>query len=142
LIQRETPTLYRYLAFTSAGGRLNVTGCTVEGGPVLRGGGPTGRPLIFGWKYSASRRAVDSGSSFEWTATKINAGGGIEGVTWILGFPHWLGALICLIPPFWWLVIRIRNRSAVAQGVCQKCGYDLRATPDRCPECGIVPTKS
>jgi hypothetical protein len=53
--------------------------------------------------------------------------------------PHWAVALLSAVLPFMRLrsfftsVCRRRFRQ------CSNCGYDLRATPDRCPECGAIP---
>lgn len=32
--------------------------------------------------------------------------------------------------------VRERQKTFRAQGLCEKCGYDIRANADRCPECG------
>jgi hypothetical protein len=51
---------------------------------------------------------------------------------WKLRIPYWLLALIAALPmSLIWFTLRRRR-----PGCCLNCGYDLRATPDRCPECG------
>lgn len=56
-----------------------------------------------------------------------------------LYLPHWAAALSFAILPTLTFSQAIRCRRRSARGRCPSCGYDLRATPDRCPECGTIP---
>jgi len=53
--------------------------------------------------------------------------------------PYWFPAVMGVVPVA--MVVRAeRRRGRIAGGACAVCGYDLRATPDRCPECGTRAT--
>jgi predicted amidophosphoribosyltransferase len=54
----------------------------------------------------------------------------------VVVIPWWVPTLVLAVPPLGMLRRRRRRRDLC---LCVSCGYDLRATPDRCPECGSVP---
>jgi hypothetical protein len=64
---------------------------------------------------------------------------GVHYDTYTLGMPDWLTSLVLSLLPLLRLIRHLRGRSLVLSGHCPHCGYDLRATPGRCPECGNVP---
>ena len=61
-------------------------------------------------------------------------------ISWIVTVPYWILLLPGLAGPYWvgrMLRWRRQQRWRVS-GRCTGCGYDLRATLDRCPECGAI----
>ena len=59
-----------------------------------------------------------------------------------IGIPHWFILLLCLpAPVIAWRRRRKRLRIE-REGLCRVCGYDLRASESRCPECGTPFTAS
>jgi hypothetical protein len=52
--------------------------------------------------------------------------------------PHSHLLLVTGAYPAWWAAKTWRRRRRDRVGLCRACGYDLRATPGRCPECGTA----
>ena len=114
---------------------------------------PTPVPYSDHWTLEFTSRAYREygGWAKQWSAIGFDYGnrgfqfghGGREFVPkgFTLEVPYWLPLLLTAV-----VVARIRliQRKALrleSAGICGKCGYDLRATPERCPECGAIPAK-
>jgi hypothetical protein len=95
--------------------RTNLTSPMLNVRPSFRNG--------FGFEFASDRPADYPGAS-----------------AWQLLLPLWLVTLVLAIAPVRSALLLLRGK--VNTGYCAKCGYDLRATPDRCPECGTIASKS
>lgn len=61
---------------------------------------------------------------------------------WSLRIPYGFLLIVSAAFPALFLARWLRSRRASSrrrEGRCASCGYDLRATPERCPECGTIP---
>jgi len=84
------------------------------------------------WEHSFGPIRWASGT-FHWSDGRLSTDNAAS-------FPCWLLVLLAAAWPLTSLTLLIRRRGRLAlAGCCAKCGYDLRASPDRCPECGTLP---
>jgi hypothetical protein len=102
-------------------------------GVLAFGWGTAGRPARLGWDYDD----VDADHGWESFGLRFGFGHYTTRSEQVLFAPH--AALVTAIG----LAVgvprayqhRIYARRA-KRGLCRVCGYDLRASPERCPECG------
>jgi hypothetical protein len=84
---------------------------------------PLGR-CGFSCRFDKERRETRHGNAVD---RKLNA-----------RVPCWFSCLASGVLPGWWITrrkARLRKRRR-ARNLCEQCGYDVRASAERCPECG------
>jgi len=95
----------------------------------------------YGGFFAADRRWL-SFDDFSYTITdpKIGVLRPLDS-GWRITFPWALPCLAFAALPTWYFLRqrRVRRRlNRLRSGLCSTCGYDLRSTPTRCPECGTM----
>jgi hypothetical protein len=103
------------------------------------------RPRRAGWPADQRFGRSWRGFGYERRTKRIFWTGGEPPITgyftmerYVLLAPWWPFLLLPALLPFLAAARRLRGRFRTRAGRCRRCGYDLRATPDRCPECGSV----
>jgi len=132
-----TRTRYRLIAARHAAGRLIVVKSTAEAAPDEI---PPNHPWVGATRRGWTHQKIPPDNPFpdtfhfallQWRTENMN-----PGMTYVVGVRLLPLAAVSAVLPLVWLRREIRRRLQHAAGHCQTCGYDLRASPERCPECG------
>jgi hypothetical protein len=109
----------------------------------------TSWPLAISPRWVFTHAAVDPASvrrddSFEFRVGRFGSASaagdwgdyqGTKTLESFVRFPCWLAAIVFSLLPAFWIWARMGQQSRTRRGCCSRCGYDLRASNDRCPEC-------
>jgi hypothetical protein len=96
------------------------------------------------WRHRVIRKSTGD-YEFRWWQAEFSGAGvgrGAVNLTWDRSYQVaivlWPVIPLTAVLPLLWLrrVRRDRRAREMGSGLCPACGYDLRASPGRCPECG------
>jgi hypothetical protein len=81
---------------------------------------------------------------FQFKHERLRGGSFVQSSSnWTVGTPYFAVVLLTALLPCVYLIQMRRGREGRKAGHCLSCGYDLRASTDRCPECGThIPLKA
>ena len=107
--------------------------------PRVRWGHSSG-PLPRGWRLPFESRWNRLGFGY-WPNSMwiVNENNELVSIA-IRVMPKWFVLLVAATPAIAWLMVftllRLRRRRRRVRGLCAVCAYDMRASNERCPECG------
>ena len=147
-------SFYEHLLIARLGSRSTVhcsvvggqIGCVVQTGPGLPEVLANAAVQPTQWFFDAGRNHVRYTDSRELWKDSMSFGHMERSMAMRSGavlrqhqviVPLWFTAWLFAMPPGLWLRRYRRRRDRIRRGLCLRCGYDLRASPDACPECGF-----
>jgi hypothetical protein len=93
------------------------------------------------WDPRPGTRVRRAGFVYEYRPTQVNYLEKFTSAT--VAAPFWALVAVTGVAPALWGLRHARRGSLRRRGLCPSCGYDLRASPERCPECGeVVPARA
>jgi hypothetical protein len=114
----------------------------------IRIGRPSHRPLTepdFGWLSADILTAIRAALDVKFGEMPVFAAEHRPATIYPVAIVHigWCRpVLVIALPALILFTLSMVAKRRPRHGYCAKCGYDLRASPVRCPECGTVPPRT